>query len=69
MMHLELATNKAAFYVFAEFKGLRAVFSHNSFTLLPDRPCDLTFRTETAVPREMLEEALTIRHLRGSYEE
>ena len=69
VMHLELATDKAAFYVFAEFKGVQAVFSDNSFTLMPDHPRDLTFRTEMAVPLETLENALTIRHLRGCYEE
>ena len=68
-MHLELVTDQAAFYVFAEFKGIQAVFSDNSFTLLPDHPRDLTFRTETAVPLETLEKALTIRHLRMSYTE
>lgn len=68
-MHLELATDKAAFFVFAEFDGIPAVFSDNSFTLLPDRPRDLTFRTEGEFPAAALEKALTIRHLRGSYEE
>ena len=69
LMHLLLSSDKAAFYVFAEFNGIQTVFSDNSFTLLPDRPRDLTFRTETAVPLETLKKILTIRHLRGSYKE
>ena len=69
VMHLELATDKPAFFVFAEFRGIRAVFSDNSFTLLPDRPRDLTFRTDAEVSLEALEAALTIRHLRSSYSE
>ena len=48
---------------------IQAVFSDNSFTLLPDRPCDLTFRTDADLDVETLEKALVIRHLRGSYEE
>ena len=68
-LHLELAADKPAFYVFAEFKGIRATFSDNSFTLLPDKPRDLTFRTDGAVSPETLEEVLTVRHLRGSYSE
>jgi len=69
VLHLALSTDKAAFYVFAEFKGIRAVFDDNSFTLLPDRPRDLVFRIEGEVSVEELEKALTVRHLRGSYTE
>ncbi|MBP5181539.1 MAG: glycoside hydrolase family 2 protein, partial [Lentisphaeria bacterium] len=69
VLHLELSSDKAAFYVFAEFEGIHAVFSDNSFTLLPDKPRDLTFRTEGKVSVEALEKALRLRHLRGSYEE
>ena len=68
-LHLKLSSNYPAFYVWAEFKGINAVFSDNSFTLLPDEPRDLTIELKKAVPLEELEKALTIRHLRGSYEE
>lgn len=66
---LELSTDKAAFYVLAEFKGIQAVLSDNSFTLLPDRPRDLTVRTDPGIPLETLEKALVIRHLQGCSEE
>ena len=69
MTHLSLSTDKAAFYVFAEIKGIRGVFSDNSFTLLPDKPRDLTLRTDVELGLEELERALTIQHLRGSYED
>ena len=69
LMHLALSSDKAAFYVFAEFKGIQAVFSDNSLTLLPDHPRDLTFRLEKEIPIETLEKALTVRHLRASYSE
>ena len=65
---MELATDKAALYFFAEFKDIRALFSDNSFTLLPDKPRDLTFRTDEPISLETLERALTVRHLGGSYE-
>ena len=68
-VQLELSTDKPAFYVFAEFKGIRTVFSDNSFTLLPDRPRILTLRTEAGYSIPELEERLIIRHLRGSYSE
>lgn len=66
---LRLATDRPAFYVFAEFRGIPAVFSDNSFTLLPDRPVTLTFRTEGTRERAELEKALVIRHLQSSYAE
>ena len=69
LMHLKLSSDKTAFYVFAEFKGIQTVFSDNSFTLLPDHPRELTFRLDKAIPIGTLEKALTIRHLRGSYSE
>jgi beta-mannosidase len=69
VVHLKLAARRPAFFVFAEFRGMRAVLSDDSFTLLPERPRDLTVATDKAVPLEKLEKALVIRHLRGSYAE
>ena len=69
VMHLALTAEKAAFYVLAEFRGIQAVFSDNSFTLLPDKPRDLTFRTDSDIPLETLEKALVIRHLQGCSQE
>ena len=66
---LELAADKPAFYVFAEFKGIKALLSDNSFTLLPGKPRKLTFTADGEYAVAELEKALTIRHLRASYEE
>ena len=68
-VQLELSTDKPAFYVFAEFEGIQAVFSDNSFTLLPDHPRIVTLRTEDEYTVFELEPKLVIRHLRGSYSE
>ena len=68
-MYLKLASDKPAFYVFAEFKGIKAEFSDNSFTLLPGKPRSLTIETDGEFAVENLENALVIRHLRASYEE
>jgi hypothetical protein len=68
-MYLKLASDKPAFYVFAEFKGIKAEFSDNSFTLLPGKPRSLTIETDGEFTVENLENALVIRHLRASYEE
>lgn len=55
-----------AFFVFAEVKELPAVFSGNSFTLLPGSPRELTFAAD--LTKEELERRLEIHDLRGSYE-
>ena len=68
-MHLELTADKPAFYVFAEFKGIKALFSDNSFTLLPGKKRFLTFETEGEYTVDELEKPIVVRHLRASYEE
>ncbi len=54
---VELATDRPAFYVWANVKGVRGEFDDNCLTLLPGRPRTLTFAG--AMPRE----ALTVTHL------
>ena len=68
-VQLELSTDKPAFYVFAELKGIQAVFSDNSFTLLPEHPRTVSLRIEAEYPVSELESKLVIRHLRSSYSE
>ncbi|MBO7329842.1 MAG: glycoside hydrolase family 2 protein [Lentisphaeria bacterium] len=67
--HLELSTDVPAFYVFAEFRGIRAVLSDNSLTLLPGKVYDLIVSANENISLDELEKSLTIRHLRSSYEE
>ena len=68
-MFLALSTDKPAFYVFAEFSDADAVFEDNSFTLLPDRPRKIAFRTADPRSTSELEKVLVVRHLRSSCEE
>jgi len=69
LVHLKLTTDRPAFYVFAELKGVRTVFSDNSITLLPGETRELTFRTDEALSQEEIREKLVIRDLRSSYAE
>lgn len=66
---LTLHASHPAFYVFAELRGFRTVFSDNSFTLLPDRPRELTFRLDSPAKKEELEQSLVVYDLRSSYSE
>ena len=66
LWHLTLESDFPAFFVFAELKDLPAVFSDNSFTLLPGSPRVLTFAADLS--KEELERRLEIHDLRGSYE-
>ena len=66
---LTLHARHPAFYVFAELRGFRTVFSDNSFTLLPDRPRELTFRLDSPAKKEELEQSLVVYDLRSSYSE
>ena len=54
---VELATDRPAFYVWANVKGVHGEFDDNCLTLLPGRPRTLTFAG--AMPRE----ELTVTHL------
>ena len=68
-IHLELTSDKPAFYVFAELRGIQATFSDNSFTLLPGTVRDLIVTPEKNIPLEEMEKLLTVKHLRNSYTE
>ncbi len=62
-------TDKPAFFVFAELKGCPAVFSDNSFTLLPGKAKKIFLPEPAQIDLPVLKEKLTVRHLRGSYTE
>ena len=68
-IHLELTSDKPAFYVFAELRGIQATFSDNSFTLLPGTVRDLVLTAEKNITLEEMEKLLTVKHLRNSYTE
>ncbi len=66
---LILNSRAPAFFVFAELRGIRTVFSDNSFTLLPNRPRELTFQLDSPTTKETLEHSLVLYDLRSSYSE
>ena len=68
-IHLELTSDKPAFYVFAELRGIQATFSDNSFTLLPGTVRNLIVTAGKNIPLEEMEKLLTVKHLRNSYTE
>ena len=65
-----LATDKPAFFVWADVPGIRGIFSDDSFTLLPGSPKTLVFTPragETATFAEF-KSRFGLMHLRDSYE-
>jgi beta-mannosidase len=62
-----LQTDKPAFFVWANAKGVRGEFSDNSLTLLPGRPVKLTFTPKGRVTPAEFRKALTVTHLRETY--
>ena len=62
-----LSTDKPAFFVWANVKGVRGEFDDNSFTLLPGRPKVLTFNPKTSVSAHDFRNAFTVMHLRSAY--
>ena len=62
-----LSTDKPAFFVWANAKGVRGEFSDNSFTLLPGRPATLTFAPGRKVSAEAFRRAFSVFHLRQTY--
>ena len=63
-----LATDKPAFFVWANATGIRGEFDDNSFTLLPEEPRTLVFTPkDKSVTLEQFRTALSVKDLRGSY--
>jgi len=63
-----LTANAPAFYVSLEHEGIRGVFDDNCITLLPGQPRTLVFKPKGKVTATTLAEALTVNHLRGTYQ-
>ena len=65
-----LATDRPAFFVWADAYGIRGTFSDDSFTLLPGKPVTLTFTRrngETATFSDF-KKSFSVMHLRESYD-
>ena len=65
--NVTLSTDRPAFFVWANAKGIRGEFSDNSFTLLPDRPVTLRFAPKDGVSPEAFRRAFQVTHLRRTY--
>ena len=65
---IALTTDAPAFYLTVEAAGLRGEFDDNCFTLLPEETKRLVFTSKGEVPTTAaLQQALTVRHLRTTY--
>ncbi|MBQ0033240.1 MAG: glycoside hydrolase family 2 protein, partial [bacterium] len=58
-----LSTDKPAFFVWANVKGVRGEFDDNSFTLLPGRPAVLYFKPKGSVSPAEFHKAFMVTHL------
>ena len=59
-----LSTDRPAFFVWANAKGVRGEFSDNSFTLLPNRPVEIQFMPKGNVSSDEFERTFSVTHLR-----
>lgn len=62
-----LSTDKPAFFVWANVKGVRGEFDDNSFTLLPQEPRTLHFKAKGKVSEEEFRRALSVMHLADTF--
>ena len=65
---LEIATDKAAFFVSANADGIKGEFDDNCFTMLAGEKRVLTFTPESKVSLEQFRKAVSVKHLRATYE-
>ena len=65
--NVTLSTDKPAFFVWANAKGIRGEFSDNSFTLLPNRPVEITFTPKGNVSPDDFKRVFSVTHLRMTY--
>ena len=66
---VKLSTDRPAFFVWANVKGVRGEFSDNSFTLLPGCPVTLEFVPKDETTHEEFRRKFSLRHLRDTYTE
>ena len=63
-----LSTEKPAFFVWANVKGIAGEFDDNSFTLVPGRPRTITFTPKTSgVTAADFRKAFSVTHLKETY--
>ncbi len=62
-----LTTDKPAFFVWANVKGIRGEFDDNAFTLLPNVPHKLRYTAKEPLTEEAFRRAFSLTHLRETY--
>ena len=62
-----LVSDKPAFFVWLNVRGVRGEFSDNCFLLLPNRPKTVVFSPKDAVSEDSFKEKLEFSHLRNTY--
>ena len=60
---VRLSTDKPAFFVWANVRGIRGEFDDNAFTLLPGEERRLVFSAKEPLPHGVFEKALSVTHL------
>ena len=58
-----LTTDKPAFWVWMNAKGIRGEFDNNAVTLVPGDPRTFTFKPKDAITPELFKESFTVTHL------
>ncbi len=67
-LRVTLTTDKPAFFVWANAKGIRGEFSDNSFTLLPGRPKTIVYKPKSeGVTSSRFGQSFSVMHLRQTY--
>ena len=61
--NVTLTTDKPAFWVWMNAKGIRGEFDDNAMTLLPGQPRTFAFKAKDAVTPEMFKSAFSVTHL------
>jgi beta-mannosidase len=61
--NVTLTTDKPAFWVWMNAKGIRGEFDDNAVTLLPGQPRTFAFKAKDAVTPEMFKAAFSVTHL------
>ena len=58
-----LTTDKPAFWVWMNAKGIRGEFDDNAVTLVPGNPRTFTFKPKDAITSELFKKSFTVTHL------
>ena len=58
-----LTTDKPAFWVWMNVKGVRGEFDDNAVTLVPGKPRTFTFKPKDAVTPELFKKSFSVTHL------